>query len=492
LTDPIFRAAVSDDLIKNPNDDFKLPAAVAACSKLHAEYLLVVSAYRENGQAYARAILYRNGKQIWKDPVQPSMIVDPSKSPTDPADLQPETTVIKPNSKKQRQNIPTKTVSPTMKKIDFVLVGVHGPRGLDIAETSRSQGRTWTEMLAAGPLKGLAPHTRVATPEPAQGQAPIDTGTAPKVVDNKALQANVAALNKDGRTAQAISVLRDAVDAEPMDLERRTMLINALLATHQSELAAREARRAAELMPDKIALRAMAARAWLQVGNKDEAQLDLNEAVARDPDSVETRTLLAELCLAQNKAQNALEHLDKAVAQKPTGDVLFKRALAKALLGDDKGASEDLAKAKEAGLGSDPSEAIARYGFAVEVFDTAVKSAGDDLRSLFARALVRRSEPEVEALANDQAKLIASRSVFLSALVPPAGHKQSHERRILAHNLLAQSVIDLQSFIKSGDEDTLADARINLGEALKQLTSARAAYTAEADGTVKHAGDSKT
>jgi hypothetical protein len=38
---------------------------------------------------------------------------------------------------------------------------------------------------------------------------------------------------------------------------------------------------------------------------------------------------------------------------------------------------------------------------------------------------------------------------------------------------MAQCLVDLQTFCEKGDEDALADSRINLGEALKQLAAVR-------------------
>jgi hypothetical protein len=55
----------------------------------------------------------------------------------------------------------------------------------------------------------------------------------------------------------------------------------------------------------------------------------------------------------------------------------------------------------------------------------------------------------------------------------------------LAYKLLSQCLADLDLFLKNGSEDVLTDSRINLGEALKQIASAKLNFKDEQQGTKK-------
>jgi len=72
-------------------------------------------------------------------------------------------------------------------------------------------------------------------------------------------------------------------------------------------------------------------------------------------------------------------------------------------------------------------------------------------------------------------RLVQSRTSLLSALTVAPEDQPAHDRRMLAQRLMAQSLLDLQTYSASADEDALADARINLTESLKQLVAAKTA-----------------
>ena len=70
-------------------------------------------------------------------------------------------------------------------------------------------------------------------------------------------------------------------------------------------------------------------------------------------------------------------------------------------------------------------------------------------------------------------------AAVLDGARPAAKHAESHDRRTLCVRLLGQSLADLAAFAKTGDDDAIVEARINLGEALKQLGQARASFAKE-------------
>jgi len=242
-------------------------------------------------------------------------------------------------------------------------------------------------------------------------------------------------------------------------------------------------------MPEKVELRAIAARAWMQAGREDEAMADLNEAVARDPNSRETRLLLAEVNLSKLRPQQSIEHLDAVLKEKPDGDTWYKRAICLTLLGKKEESTADLARAKEVGLPAGPQQVAMRYDGMLEVMDSSIAQLGVDLRSLFSRAQVRRSDPEVKEGFLAAQNLASAWSSFLVNSPAPAIHRGSHDRRLLALNLLVQCLNDLGQYLTTNDEGTFSDARINFGEALKQFTAAQTAYRGEIGGTSKGNAD---
>jgi tetratricopeptide (TPR) repeat protein len=481
FTDPIFRAAVNDGIVRNAENVPSLEQATEAAKKLRLDYVVFVRSYQYGNNILGRVQLFKASKLVWKDPEKGMEIVDPNQKldPVDGIDKDGKPTKVYPK--------------PRLIKTEDRAMSIMGPNGLNSEDSAVSLVRTWVEYIKVGPFKGQAFQPKIMTPEPLPGTKPSPTAIAivPKVkqaVDNKQLLADLDAMVRGGQSISAILMLRDAVDAEPQNVERRIALVRTLLLVGQPELAAREARRAAHLLPERTELRAIAARAWMQAGREDEAMADLNEAVARDPNSVETRLLLGEVSLSKLQAKAALDHLDAVLKDKPTADSWFKRAICQTLLGKKDDATADLAKSKDLGLPAGSQDVAVRYDFTLDVLDKSLLQMGNDLRALFSEAQVKRSDAGVkESFLANQA-LVGSWSGFLTNSSPPALHRSSHDRRLLALNLLVQSINDLGQYLTTNDEGLFTDARINMGEALKQFAAAQASYRNEMGGTVKSVG----
>ncbi|MBC8063733.1 MAG: tetratricopeptide repeat protein [Chlorobia bacterium] len=480
FTDPIFRAAISEGLVKSTENVPSLEQAQEVAKKLKLDTIIFVRAYQFGNAVMGRIQLYKNGKLVWKDPIKGTEVMDPSQK-ADP--------VVGTN----KQGQPTKTYEkPKTIQTEDRSISVVGPEGLNLEDSGMSLVRTWVQLIKSGPLKGQSTQPRILTPPPLPGTQPANVEPiVPKVkpmVDNKQLLSDLDAMIRGGQSVQAILILRDAVDAEPQDVERRIALVKTLLLMSQPELAANEARRAALLIPEKVELRAMAARAWMQAGREDEAMADLNEAVARDPNSMETRLLLAEVNLSKLRPQQAIEHLDAVIKEKPSADAWYKHALCQTLLGKKDEAIADLAKAKEIGLTAGSQESAVRYGATLDVLDKSLMELGNELRNLFSRAQVRRTDPEVKEGHSKAKVLVAAWTGFLATMAGPNLHRSSHDRRVLALNLLTQSLNDMGTYLATNDEELFADARINMGQALKEFSSAQTSYRNEIGGTAKGVG----
>lgn len=445
LSDPVFRQAASEKLVTY-NDNPDLSEVLAAADKMKAEYVLTLGVFRRENQIVGRAQLYRRGRSVWRDP-------DGSNA-------------TGARAQGERGDARMFTVL-TSGRVDY-------PNSLRAAAT------TWCQLLFDAPLKSLAPKPRTDHPEPDPGVKPVIPETPPvKKVDNGQLMTDVMKLLASKKTAEAIAMLRDAIDVEPLDVERRKALTNALVTAGYTETAAREARRAALLFPDQVDMWALAARLWLSLENFDEANADLNEAVVRQPESVQTRLLLAEVALGKLQTEIALPHLDFAIQQAPSGDAYFKRALAKALNDDPTGAATDLAEAKKLGFGTDPLAQRTQYAAAIRVCHAAMQEAVVAIRTIVPKARANFGSKEVR----DDQRMVAKRLESLSSIIDmvplPETYKNSHGKRTLALSLLAQSAGELGAFLDSGADGSVNEAVISLTEAIRALQEAEAAYRAE-------------
>ncbi|HTQ09987.1 MAG TPA: tetratricopeptide repeat protein [Fimbriimonadaceae bacterium] len=476
LGDPIYQAAVQDGKIRTSSLTPTLKEAFDAAGKLRADYVLVADLRRNSQGILSEAFLYRRGKLVWKDP-----------------DIDAGAAIANLRVGLRNKTLTKEQYDEAVASAPYrVNMPQSGQFGTD--DTLKSLARTWTEMIVSGPLVGVIRQPVHPTPNPGKGEAPLTPGNgstppAGPVSDAK-WSADTEAALKAGDPNKAVSILRGAIDASPMDAARRVKLIQTLMEVGQPEVAAREARRAADLMPDQIQFRALAARAWIQAGNLDEAQNDLNEAVARAPDSPETRFLLANVAIAKGDSATAIDDLNKAIASAPAGDAYYLRALAYAMAGNTDQAVADLKKATDAGLSLDPHQAEERYGLVAAIFDSALQSIGTEITNLQTHAQVQRTDKDVQSAFDDLEKRVQGRVQFLSQLPTPPGHEKSNARRVLAYKLLVECLSDFASYLKSGDLDVLTDSRINLGEALKQGASARQEFLGEQQGATKSNGPS--
>ena len=422
--DLTFRAAVAKGTIKDPSTEPTHKELVEVARGLHAEYIIVVESVRSGKTVSAKLKVFRDRREVFKDEAN---------------------------------------LSVTLKDM------------MDLDSTSRSIAHTFVLRMNGGPFKGLPDQPKIKNPTLQPGQAP-EVPIAPvkqdHVTTGSEIKKEIDDLAKSNKMEEAILKARDAVDSQPFDLDRRLQLIE-LLQSGNPEVAAVEARRAAAMLPDKVELRVLAARAWIQAGRSDEAQKDLNEAVARDPNAIPTRLLLAEISLQQLEPTKALGHLDEIIKSQDSPSARFLRALCRSLLGGVDGMQIDLAQVIKLEPSSSSETQGHRYVLTVDVLDSALGRDISDLRTLIPKIVVKPKDETLKEQAEQMLRLLQTRTTFLSLISVPSANKLAQDQRLLAHKLLTQSVLDIQSYANSRDEDLLAEARINVGEAQKQLTAAK-------------------
>lgn len=422
VTDPAFRDAVQTGRVKGAVDKPTMPVLFEVARQFKSDYVIVLESTFTAKGIKAKLKLLKDKRQIWKD----------------------------------EQDMAVSMGSQT-----------------SIDNTSRSIARTLLLHMTYGPLKALPERQKAITPEPAKGQAPK---TEVPVVEIKAednsinIDKQVESLLKSGKSSSAILVLRDAVDAQPLAADRRLKLIELLVKTDPM-IGAQEARRSALVMPDHPEFRSMAARAWIQAGHPEEAQKDLNESVARDPNGSKTRELLGQLSLEQLDPEKAIEHFDAAIKVQDTARIRFMRAICRSLLGNAAGMGEDLEQVSKLDPKPEQSVLTERYNQLTDIYDRVAGRDAVEIRTLTQKAVVKPHDKTIKAEIDAITQALQVRTTLLSIQVPPTQLSSIHERRILAHKLLAQSLLGLKTFWDKGDEDSISDSRIDLGEAMKQLAA---------------------
>ncbi|MBI5708577.1 MAG: tetratricopeptide repeat protein [Armatimonadetes bacterium] len=429
LSDPMIRAAIEEGKIKEVAQNPSLNLLQDARNKLRCDYVLLVTAWREGEVVLASARLLNGRREIWRD--------------------------------------------------DRQMTGAVGGQfnGEMVAE---SLARTWSQLLNGSAFKDLPPKLTVRQPDAEPGVKPPD-GDKPNVKpapNNQVIQ-DAMKLLAGGKGPQAIDMLRDAVDAEPLNVERRQALIQVCAQLGRHLEAAHEARRAALLFPERPELHVLAARAWLGAGKPDEALTELNEAVAHDPDAFETRLLLGELQLKQLRFSFAIEHFSKALDKSPNSEAFWQRGLAKMFEGNGSGGKADWEAAAQADPTPSETAMLARYRLASGIFPIFIEGLGSEIRIQLPLAKSNPKDSAVKlAVADIERRAVAALGVW-EALTAPAANQRSHDRFGLALKLLRQSTSELTTLLQTASEDDMAQASITLGEALRQLKDARKALEAE-------------
>jgi tetratricopeptide (TPR) repeat protein len=269
------------------------------------------------------------------------------------------------------------------------------------------------------------------------------------------------------------------VETHPLDPELRLRLIEALRSANLPQEAAAEAQSAAELIPGDARLRVAAAQAWLATGDPVRAQTELNEAAARDANAPAVRALLGEIAFVKGDMAMAIEHLTASQGRAPRAGTAFLIGLARGLSAEPAMMQAQLTEAARLANSAPYVPGPPEYRLAADALDRAIGKLGDRLKALLQRAVIKRDAPDV----GPELKLCREEGERLIALLdvarPPLGHQGSHGRRDLSAKLMRQSLADLGDFVQTGDDDALADCRINLGEALKQMGQARALFAQE-------------
>jgi Tfp pilus assembly protein PilF len=426
VTDPIYRQAMIDGKVPELKGALSERQSQEISQKLGTTFLFYIKAAPTAGRLAAEGTLVKAGRPLWKE----------------------------------RQTI-----------------GMSIGEKNDVDGASMSLASTWTSKLLAGPLKSLEPKPLVETPvaDPGIVKPNLDPTPPVNVPNPTAWKAPIDEAMAKNDQWGAVSLARAAVDMMPDQLDRRRALIDVLVKVGRPVIAADEAARVAGWAPMPAEWRVLAAKAYLSANEPSKAREQLNEAVAREPDAPETRRLLAEIAILEMQPIVATEHLDVAIHRDDDPDGYVLRAVARAMIGGADGLVIDWKQAKR----TPGFVSTARYGFAYTALDRVTVLDITQTKDLLARCVVSRLAPQNAEDRDQLEKRVRARLAYLGETGVPDSNKKSFERFSLAQRVLIQCLQSISEYLESGDAETATDARINLGEALKQVSSARDLYTAE-------------
>ncbi|MBS1718660.1 MAG: hypothetical protein JSS72_13110 [Armatimonadetes bacterium] len=411
--DPSFRDALLASRISDPPESPTLKYVMAHAGELKANYVFSVSA---KGGATTVAIgkLFRDGRQIWSDKLLVSVKVAGKNSQSDEVASIANTWIEK------------------------------------LRDTVFPKART-------APVTPVQPEPGLVKPNPEPKPKPPVEETLPS---NDALRQRVDAFHKSGSMAQGLSALREAVDAQPFDLERRSMLANWLLEMDQPQEAARQAQLGLTVDPANIALRIISARAWVACGNPQRAEQDLNEAIARKPKSPLVLEALAETAILRLKGDQALDHLNQIPEKEWSSSTRSDFILACMLVGH----KDEL----EARLTGDAINAMP-LRLTNKTVHRKLKQLTGDVRAMMQQITANPATPDAPRVLQEIQSQLITTSEVLAVLKKREFEAAANGHRELAQNLLSQSVSTLLSYLQTKDEDSLSDARIDLNEAIRHL-----------------------
>jgi tetratricopeptide (TPR) repeat protein len=440
LTDPIFREAVYSGKLTHAPDQPTLEECLSTAQTLHAKYVLIFSSKIKGAYKIGTCELYFGGRVIWKDTEQMSVS--------------------------------------------------QGATGID--SRSDSIAHTWCIKMQAEPLRALSPQPKSATRPVGPGDTPIKT-IAPEVepvpkpeattkFDPAVISSQVQKLEQDGKLDAALTLVRDSIDEHPLEPSLRLLLVRVLEAQGNYRMAAEEAQRGSEMIPTSRDLRFAAVRDLLQAGETNAAKSALNEMLARGDQDSSTLLLEGQIALAASDLKQADTCLNRSIQTTPCPEAYYWRAVTRALLGGEDGVRQDAQLITKSPLTAEALDDS--YPVAIKLLDGASTADFNSVSNVFGQASLKGVEMAEQI--DEMVRRATARGAFLEAVPTPPEFKESHAKALLAQKLLSLSLIDLQDFVKTGNEDSITDGRINLGEAMRQSKAAEVAFAAET-GTSRNA-----
>lgn len=320
-----------------------------------------------------------------------------------------------------------------------------------------------------------AQKTAAAAPMPSSSPA---TQPTPPLPDYLA-QARDAL--RDGNVADAIMLLRQAVDGNPFDPKPRALLIQTYLQRHLVALADAEAQDSLLLCPNNVELTQLEAQVLEAKGDMKGALQLFTQLVAHNPQDVAARIALGDVLLANGQyadAQNAYETAASINAKSALPALRLAALFVKEANSDPslyaKGLSE-LETARQLLPPTDTTSYLNCYATLMPVVSQRIHDNADALQQIY-ESCVQGGLSVTEALRDlsDLQNRLVALSDFLAKLPPAAGAEKAQAAYGQSAALLLQGIGYFHDILADPARtpreaaDTLALARANTLHALQE------------------------
>ncbi|CEK18059.1 tetratricopeptide repeat protein [Chthonomonas calidirosea] len=342
-----------------------------------------------------------------------------------------------------------------------------------------------THLLASLPIT-LPQTVALNDAHSASGQKAIDLASTPSssppiqpTPPNYVAQAQDAL--RDGNVADAIMLLRQAIDANPFDPKPRALLIQTYLQRHLVALADTEAQDSLLLCPNSVELTQLEAQVLQAKGDTKGALQLFTQLVAHNPQDVAARIALGDALLANGQyadAQNAYEMAASINAKSVLPALRLAALFVKEANSDPsfyaKGLSE-LETARQLLPSTDTTSYLNCYATLMPVLSERIHDDADALQQIY-ESCVQGGLSVTEALRNlaDLQNRLVALSDFLTKLPPAVGAEKAQAAYGQSAALLLQGIGYFHDVLSDPARtpreaaDTLALARANTLHALQE------------------------
>ena len=279
---------------------------------------------------------------------------------------------------------------------------------------------------------------------------------------------------RSGDLANAIESYRDAVNADPSNLDIRLRLAQLYENRRLFVQAADELERALKIDPSNQKLRDELAKVYEQMGAVDKAAAIYTSLADKNPSDVNARLTAGDFFLNQKAYADAEKQYRMAAEAVPSSPLPYER-LADMFIMNERlsDAAKEIGNMQRADANADASTVAARYAkyskAAMKVVES-VLSDYDKLAGQYSEKKITREE-YYEQLRKDSAKVEGARLVF-EVLAAPAGSSPANRSRVLACSLISQACTSMMRYLETNKDAEKLNAEILMDEARKHLASA--------------------
>lgn len=286
---------------------------------------------------------------------------------------------------------------------------------------------------------------------------------------------------RDGKMASAVMLLRQAIDADPLNPTPRVLLTQTYLQMHLVSLAAASAQSSVQLCPNNIPLLQMEARVLQAQGDTKTALKLFQHLVEQNPNNIEARLALADALLADGQYAEAQQAYEQAAQLDPKNAQPALRLAALFIQEAKSDATyyakslEKITQARQLLPPNDTTTYLTAYLHFMPILSQQVRDSADALQHIY-EACVQGSLQTTQALRNvdDLQNRLSAITNFLSKLPTAVGEEKAQAAYGQSAALLLQAVDYFHDVLSDPARtpreagDTLALARANTLHALQE------------------------